>query len=105
MASEYEITVTSRRTATVEDVPLSSLEVTEQALTRKIARTELVNNVHNEFASVKLCIMHQRRRSLRRPWEDANSFDLRTLLAGQEVRLNLDSEETLKLLGLTQEPS
>src|SRR5205823_669917 len=95
--NEYDISQTSRHTADVQDIVLADEGDESEARTRKILRAELVNNVHDRAASVKACIMHQRRHSKSTPWQDTESFNLATLHAGQEVRLQLNCGETRRL--------
>jgi hypothetical protein len=90
---EYRVSPTSRSSAVLEDISLSD----ESGLTRRILRVTLVDNVHDNVARVQACIMHQRRSSRSSPWEDVDSYNLAHLRAGQEVRLKLDAQETLKL--------
>ncbi len=66
-------------------------------LTRRILRPILVENRHDEQASVHATIMHQRRGSKNTPWYDADSFDLRTLKGGEEVRIELTAGQTRSL--------
>jgi len=95
VARQYPVKPTSSATTTVEgDISLSD---EEDALTRRILRALLVNNAHSDTARVKACIMHQRRSTKEAPWQDADSFRLSTLKAGQEVRLQFSSEETERL--------
>jgi hypothetical protein len=86
---------TSSATTSVEqDIPLTE---DEDALTRRILRATLVDNVHSDTARVQTCIMHQRRATKDDPWQNVDSFNLAHLKAGQEVRLRLSSEETERL--------
>jgi hypothetical protein len=108
MVSRHNIELTSSRTGNVEDIPLSpeidrplTSENGEEGTTRRIARTQLVRNTVDPTASVKLTLMHQRR-SATKPWEDADSFLLPYLNAGQEVRLILNCDETLRLFEALQ---
>lgn len=94
---DYDIMHTSRHTAEVNDIVLSDEGDDSGAATRKILRMELVNNIHDRSSAVKACIMHQRRHSRKDDWRDANAFSLATLHAGQEVRLQLGCDETLRL--------
>ena len=95
VGEEFTVTGTSRLTADVSDVVL-----TQKTLTRLVVRPELVVNQRDAEASVKACLMHQKRHSTNEPWMDADSFNLATLRRGQEVRLSLDAGETRKLYDL-----
>src|SRR5215207_3639408 len=99
MPPEYTVNLdpTSARSAKVADIPLRDPAAEPDALTRRILRPLMVENARDAAAPIKACIMHQRRHSIKSPWEDADSFNLATLKAGQEVRLTLDCDETLRL--------
>jgi hypothetical protein len=56
-----------------------------------------VENGRVPEATVKVEFRHQRRGRRTGEWEDADAFDLRNLDPGQEIRLDLSSEETLEL--------
>jgi hypothetical protein len=97
MASQYDIKSTSRDSARVQDIVISDPAEVEQARTRRIARSLLVNNIHDSAASVQLTLMHQKRHTIKAPWQDANSFSLATLKAGQQIRLELSAGQTYRL--------
>lgn len=97
MADRYHVRSTSRHTAQVEDIWLNPPEDQESARTRRVLRVELVDNIHNAEARVKVCLLHQKRHSSREPWRDFDAFSLTNLKAGQEVRLQLDSADTFHL--------
>lgn len=97
VASEYRVNTTSSSSMQVEDIPLASEEDLDRALTRRILRVQLVKNLRDANSPVKLCIMHQRRASKQSPWTDAASFDLRHLRAGEDIKLDLNCDETLRL--------
>ena len=88
---------TSNASVVVEDIWLDPPPNRDQARTRRIIRSELVDNVHSKQARVKFCITHQRRHSVNEPWEDVNAFNLATLKAGQEMKLSLNADETFFL--------
>lgn len=90
----YNTHSTSDVSATVEDIWLDPPANKDSALTRRILRCELVDNIHSDEARVKLCITHQKRHSRNDPWEDADAFSLATLKAGQSVKLSLNTGET-----------
>jgi hypothetical protein len=93
----YNVSSTSRWTAKVGDIWLNPPQDADSALTRRILRVELLDNRSNPQASVKACILHQRRSSKNSPWQDADHFNLARLPGGHEVRLQLGSSETLHL--------
>lgn len=99
----YLVRGTSQATADVEDIPLDPPEVQANSTTRRIARPKLVDNIHDARARVEMTLMHQRRGSKSRSWEDANSFKLATLKAGQDMRLALSAGQTLRLFQALQE--
>ncbi len=93
----YRTRSTSNASAVVEDIWLDPLPDRDLARTRRILRTELVDNMHSTRARVKLCITHQRRHRLNEPWEDVEGFNLATLKGGQEMKLALTADETFFL--------
>ncbi|HSU15888.1 Shedu immune nuclease family protein [Longimicrobium sp.] len=97
MSHSYRVESTSSRTARVEDIWLHLPENQDTARTRRILRVEIIDNPKNNEARVKACILHQRRHSSSSPWHDVDAFNLTQLKAGQEVRIQLDSAETLDL--------
>lgn len=97
MDSEYVVRSTSNQSADVSDVSLCDPELEKDQLTRRILRPMIVQNPNNPSATVKVCLMHQRRSRKDAEWEDVNSFNLATIKGGQQVRLSLSSEETLRL--------
>lgn len=93
--TKYHIESTSRSSAVVRDVSLN--EEGDQGTTRRILRATIVDNPKNADARVKATLIHQRRASTTNDWQDVDSYNLAELRAGQEVRLNLDSAQTLVL--------
>ena len=91
MAEKYEITRTSQRSAVVSDTVLWETDTTRLTL-----RPEIVRNPHNAEASVKVAFVHQRK-SPKGTWEDVPTKPFSALKAGEEVKLPLHSESTLKL--------
>ncbi len=89
---DFIVTGTSPYTAMINDVAIRQGENT-----RLVLRSQLVTNQKDTEASVIMCLMHQKRHSRKDPWQDADSFNLATLKAGQEVRLSLSAGETRKL--------
>ena len=97
MSSAYRIASTSSKTANVDDLWLDAPEDRSLALTRRVLRTLLVDNVHSNRERVRACVVHQRRHAKNLPWEDVDAFNLQTLKAGQEVRLQLNCAETFQI--------
>lgn len=97
MTDAYNVRSTSRKTAEVEDIWLNPPDDPDDALTRRILRVQLVDNAHSDEARVKAKILHQRRHRRYEPWEDVEAFSLAKLRGGEEVRLALNSWETLHL--------
>jgi hypothetical protein len=98
MADQFELTPTSSRSATVSDVILDPPGNGPPPKTRKIVRAMIVDNAHHDAeANVNITIMHQRQKPGTYEWEDADSFNLATLKAGEEVRLRLGAYETRQL--------
>jgi len=92
MPTHISTSSTSRSSANVnEDCILE-----EGPRTRKIARAELVANPQDADASVRVTILHQRKNQ-NDAWEDCVHFNLRSMSANEEVRLNLTSVATRNL--------
>jgi hypothetical protein len=87
----YDTTSTSRNTATVKDIELSTT-----ATTRKVVRSELVDNAKDPAASVKLTLVHQRK-GPNDQWEDIPADGFNKLKAGDTAKFPLDSADTLEL--------
>ena len=64
MISEYNLRLTSKNVADVVDLSLTADE-SEEHITRRIARTQIVRNLVDSSAAVKLTLMHQRRSPVR----------------------------------------
>ena len=97
MSHTYGVESTSNRTAKVEDIWLNPPPDPDNAHTRRILRVEIIDNPKDDEARVKACLLHQRRHSKNSPWRDADAFNLTQLKAGQEVKIQLSSAETLHL--------
>ena len=94
MADQYKITSTSRNTAKVEDKVISASKTTQ-----KIVRSEIIdNNPKNPEAAVKVSVVHQK--IGKDGWEDIKGQSLASMKAGDIMKLNLSSEETLELYKL-----
>jgi hypothetical protein len=94
VSQSFTVHATSARSAKVEDVWLAPPEDPNSVSTRKIVRSELVDNAHSDEARVKITVVHQRRHKLKEPWQDYDTFNLGTLKAGQEMKLYLNAVET-----------
>lgn len=97
MTESYTVRTTSRRTAEVEDIWLNPPDDEDDAHSRRILRLQLVDNEHSEEARVQVALLHQRRHRRNEPWEDVEAFNRARMCGGEEVRLPLDSRETLHL--------
>jgi hypothetical protein len=95
MIDPYRVAPTSASTTGYIDRVLS---VSPGGLTRRIARLQIVDNIHDMAARVKATLMLQKRHSTKEEWRDADSFSGARLKAGQEVRIALDCAETQALL-------
>ncbi|WP_369888458.1 Shedu immune nuclease family protein [Bacillus halotolerans] len=89
---KYSISPTSKDSAFGEDIILR-----EKSTTRLLFRPQIINNKHNEEASVKGCFIFQKKRSSEN-WEDHKELDLNKLKATEWVKLEIKSEEMLKLI-------
>lgn len=97
MPDAYNVHSTSKKTAEVEDIWLNPPNDPDKDHTRRILRVQLVDNAHSDEARVKATILHQCRHRRSEPWEDVEAFSLTKLRGGEEVRLALNSWETLHL--------
>ncbi|MBP6945359.1 DUF4263 domain-containing protein [Patescibacteria group bacterium] len=87
----YQLTSTSSSSMRVNDRVIQ-----ETGMTRKILRATVVENPKNPLAGFKVALVHQRKKTSDQ-WEDAAAINLSALKAGEGVRLDLNSEATLKL--------
>lgn len=102
MSQAFNVQSTSTSSAKVEDIWLNPPDDPDSALTRRVVRSDLVDNIHSDEARVKICIVHQKRHKKSEPWEDVDAFNLATLKAGQEVKLQLGAAETYHLLQILE---
>lgn len=93
----YRVTSSSRRSAVVQRQFLTLRDPSDTKLTRKYIDPTVVENPRDPRAAVEITLGHQRRARTGAPWEEEPPFNLARLPAGQEVRLILDSEQTLGL--------
>ena len=91
MAEPFKMSSTSPRTS---EIGIRVLGTTSN--TRRIIRPEIIENLENPPATVRITIAHQRKGNIQ-PWDDIPTTPLSTLKAGEEYILELRSEETLKL--------
>jgi len=87
----YRLTSTSSSSMRVNDRVIQ-----ETGTTRRVLRATVVENPKNPLAGFKVTLVHQRKKTSDE-WEDTAAINLSSLKAGEGVRLDLDSETTLKL--------
>ena len=90
----YQIRSTSRRTAAVEPIEVSLREGHDGSARRLALKVTFVNNQTVPDATLQASFVYQHRRRSQDDWTEDN-FNLATLRAGQEVRIELHSAETL----------
>ena len=94
---KVETKSTSRNSANISDITLRIKETV-----RLIFRPEIVENPNNKEACVKGTFIYQRI-GKKDEWEDSSHLKLSDIKAGDNIKLELHSEETLKLMqGLEQ---
>lgn len=91
MSDSYKTVSTSSTTAKVNDIVIS-----ENSITRRVLRPELIDNAKSAEACVKIAIVHQRKKP-NDGFEDIEATPLSTLKAGEMMKLQLDTAETLNL--------
>lgn len=91
---QYHMRSTSRSSSKIEDIPLSE---SENGLTRKVLRAEIVDHPTDKDKSVKFAIVHQRR-AKGSDWADLGGMSLAQLKAGEAAKIQLDTRETHSLL-------
>ncbi|MGD7007704.1 Shedu immune nuclease family protein [Metabacillus sp. 84] len=89
---EYTLNSTSRDSAMGNDIILR-----EGPLIRLIFRPQIVNNQQNSDAPVNGCFIYQKKKKSD-DWEDFRDFDLSSLKAYEGIKLELKSDEMLKLM-------
>lgn len=73
-----------------------------QVNTRKVVKARFINpNPRNPLAPLEISICHQKKKA-NGEYEDCESFPLTQLKAGQEVRMILDTEQTLALKSIVE---
>lgn len=91
----YRVESRSWHVAAVDPHVLSLREEDDGSSTRRIIDPMIIENPKNPKATVKITLHAQRRGRADGPWED-KPFSLGSLKAGEEVRIPLDSAETLR---------
>ena len=92
---EYVVDHTPWGVAEGEDIELSLRESDDGRHTRRVLRWH--SGVKDGDRRLSISLVHQRRSPLTGDWHDQR-FNLVTLQAGQEVSLDLDAEQTRKLI-------
>jgi hypothetical protein len=91
VVEEYTMRSTSTQSASLEDRVL-----TETVNTRLLLRPQIVTNVKDPDAGVRVSLIHQRK-GTKEQWEDIPSPPLSSIKAGEIAKLELNSEKTLRL--------
>ena len=94
-ARRYEAHSTSRRTAVFDPVEIVLRENPDGSQRRLVLKVQAVADPPTPGATLGATLVYQHRRRADAAWEEDN-FNLATLRAGQEVRMELHSAETLK---------
>jgi hypothetical protein len=92
---EYLVDHTPWGVAQFNDIEVSLRESDDGRHTRRVLRPH--SAVKDGERRLSVSLVHQRVNPLTGSWQDV-SFDLRTLRAGEEVTLELDAEQTAKLI-------
>lgn len=92
---KYTVTSTSRITGKVGDVELS---VSPHGLARKVLRPEIIENPTVAENTVKICLVHQKRKTVDTPWSDVPGRGLDATTVLTPSKFQLDSQETHDLL-------
>jgi hypothetical protein len=95
MNAKYRVSSTSPYTAKIEDAELTPTHPTPNR--RRIVWPTQVDDMHDKTKAIEITIMHQKKSRKSADCIDADSFNLGTLKAGQEIRLSLDASETYDL--------
>jgi len=91
----YEARSTSRRTAAFDPVEITLRENPDGSQRRLVLKVSAVDDPPTPGATLSATFVYQHRRRADEDWAEDN-FNLATLRAGQEVRMELHSAETLK---------
>lgn len=92
----YRVQSKSWHSAAVDRQVLSLRDDDDGGSTRRVIDPMIVENPNNPNATVKITLHAQRRGKADGPWED-KPFLLSAMQAGEEVRIELNSAETLAL--------
>jgi len=92
----YEARSTSRRTAVFDPVEIVLRENPDGSQRRLVLKVSAVDDPPTPGATLGATFVYQHRRRADDDWAEDN-FNLATLKAGQEVRMELHSAETLKI--------
>lgn len=96
-ANELEVTSTSERSATGQDIVLDEILVREGEKIRLAFRPEIVDNIHDPTASVRGTFLYQKK-GKNESWEDYKTLDLNRLKKGEYIKLHLRAGELKKLI-------
>jgi hypothetical protein len=92
----YDARSTSRRTAVFDPVEIVLRENPDGSQRRLVLKVQAVEDPPTLGATLSASFVYQHRRSSDADWSEDN-FNLATLRAGQEVRMELHSAETLRI--------
>lgn len=92
----YDARSTSRRTAVFDPVEIVVRENPDGSQRRLVLRVSAVDEPPTAGATLRASFVYQHRRRSHEDWSEDN-FNLARLPAGQEVRMELHSAETLKI--------
>ncbi len=91
----YKMKSTSLISSVIEDIELC---LSDNGLTRKILRAEVVENPKNKENTVEIAVVHQRRGNKESSWVDLGGKTLSQLKAGEAAKISLDTTQTKMLL-------
>ena len=98
MGAEYSTERTSKWTAEVTDVQISTPKKDpSNERTRRVARMELVDNAKDAVACVRVTLLNQKRHSPKEPWQDPEFFSAVKLKAGEQIRFSLSASQARRL--------
>lgn len=100
-STTYGARSTSRRTAIFEPVEITLRESPEGSQRRLVLKVSAVEDPPTPGATLRATFAYQHRRRSDDDWSEDN-FNLATLRAGQEVRMELHSAETLRVFAELQ---
>jgi len=92
---KYKMQSTSLVSSRFEDI---EIWVSDNGLTRKVIRAEVVENQKVKENTVEFAIVHQRRARKELPWEDLSGRRLSELKAGETAKMSFDTTQTRSLL-------